>query len=205
MLELYAFPLSGNSRKAALTLEEVGAEYEYHSIDLMQGGQKQPDYLAINPNGKVPTLRDDDHLLWESSAIMLYLAEKFPAAGLIPADPMRRSKLYQWLIWQPGTYNPPISALTGQLLFTPIEQQDPELIERHRETVRKNNQIIENELGERSFLLDDFSLADIVMLPHLNAAVERKVELSANMQAYLKRLQSRPSWKNHVSPTFDPP
>ncbi|MDF1819850.1 MAG: glutathione S-transferase family protein [Immundisolibacteraceae bacterium] len=200
MLELYAFPLSGNSRKAALTLEEVGAEYEYHSIDLMQGGQKQPDYLAINPNGKVPTLRDGDHLLWESSAIMLYLAEKFPAAGLIPADPMRRAKLYQWLIWQPGTYNPPISAL-GQLLLTPMEQQDPNLIKQLHETIRKNSEIIETQLGKRSFLLDDFSLADIVMLPHLNAAVERKVELSANMHAYLQRLQNRPSWKKVSSMT----
>jgi glutathione S-transferase len=193
MLELYAFPLSGNSRKAALTLEEVGAEYEYHPIDLMQAGQKQPDYLAINPNGKVPTLRDGDHLLWESSAIMLYLAEKFPAAGLIPTDPERRSKLYQWLIWQPGTYNPPVSAL-GQLLLAPSEQQDPDLIKQLHETIRKNSEIIGTQLGEQSFLLGDFSLADIVMLPHLNAAVERKVELSANIQAYLERLQSRPSW-----------
>ena len=200
MLELYAFPLSGNSRKAALTLEEVGAEYEYHSIDLMQGGQKQPDYLAINPNGKVPTLRDGDHLLWESSAIMLYLAEKFPTAGLIPTDSVQRSKLYQWLIWQPGTYNPPISAL-GQLLLTPNEQQNPNLIKQLHETIRKNSEIIETELGKRSFLLDDFSLADIVMLPHLNAAVERKVELSANMQAYLERLQSRSSWEKVSSMT----
>jgi len=200
MLELYAFPLSGNSRKAALTLEEVGAEYEYHSIDLMQGGQKQPDYLAINPNGKVPTLRDGDHLLWESSAIMLYLAEKFPTAGLIPTDSVQRSKLYQWLIWQPGTYNPPISAL-GQLLLTPNEQQNPNLIKQLHETIRKNSEIIETQLGEGSFLLGDFSLADIVMLPHLNAAVERKVELSANMQAYLERLQSRPSWKKVSSMT----
>ena len=200
MLELYAFPLSGNSRKAALTLEEVGAEYEYHSIDLMQGGQKQPDYLAINPNGKVPTLRDGDHLLWESSAIMLYLAEKFPTAGLIPTDSVQRSKLYQWLIWQPGTYNPPISAL-GQLLLAPNEQQNPNLIKQLHETIRKNSEIIETQLGEGSFLLGDFSLADIVMLPHLNAAVERKVELSENMQAYLERLQSRPSWKKVSSMT----
>lgn len=200
MLELYAFPLSGNSRKAALTLEEVGAEYEYHSIDLMQGAQKQPDYLAINPNGKVPTLRDGDHLLWESSAIMLYLAEKFPTAGLIPTDSVQRSKLYQWLIWQPGTYNPPISAL-GQLLLAPNEQQNPNLIKQLHETIRKNSEIIETQLGEGSFLLGDFSLADIVMLPHLNAAVERKVELSANMQAYLERLQSRPSWKKVSSMT----
>ena len=195
MLELYAFPLSGNSRKATLTLEEVGAEYTYHQIELMQGGQKQPDYLAINPNGKVPTLRDGDHLLWESSAIMLYLAEKFPVAGLIPTNPAKRGQLYQWLVWQPGTYNPPLSALNAQLIFTPPDQQDPQAIEQLRETVKQNSRIIEDQLGEQEFLLGNFSLADIVMLPHLSAAAEREVELAENMQAYLARLQSRPSWK----------
>lgn len=201
MLELYAFPLSGNSRKAALTLEEVGAEYSYHQINLMQGEQKQSDYLTINPNGKVPTLRDGDHLLWESSAIMLYLAEKFPAAELIPADPAIRGQLYQWLVWQPGTFNPPLSALNAQLVFTPPEQQDPEAIEQLKKTVAQNSQIIEAQLGEQEFLLSDFSLADIVMLPHLNAAADREVELADNMRAYLARLQSRPSWKKVSSMT----
>ena len=196
MLELYAFPLSGNSRKAALTLEEVGAEYQYHQIDLMNGGQKQPDYLAINPNGKVPTLRDGELLLWESSAIMLYLAEKFPAAGLIPSDPGKRGQLYQWLVWQPGTYNPPLSALNGQLMFTPPAQQDPKAIEQLRETVMQNTRIVETQLGDGPFLLGDYSLADIVMLPHLSAAADRGVELSDSVREYLQRLQKRPSWQN---------
>ncbi|MEL0082972.1 MAG: glutathione S-transferase family protein [Gammaproteobacteria bacterium] len=195
MLELYAFPLSGNSRKATLTLEEVGAEYQYHQIDLMQGAQKQADYLQINPNGKVPVLRDGELLLWESSAIMLYLAEKFPASGLIPTDPARRGQLYQWLIWQPGTYNPPLSALNGQLVFTPPEQQDPQLIEQLSETVMGNTQIVERQLADQAYLLGDFSLADLVMLPHLSAAADREVTMSARVTRYLQRLQERPSWQ----------
>jgi len=195
MLELYAFPLSGNSRKAALTLEEVGAEYQYRQIDLMQGEQKQSAYLQINPNGKVPVLRDGELLLWESSAIMLYLAEKFPAAGLIPTDLDKRGQLYQWLVWQPGTFNPPVSALNGQLMFTPADQQDPQAIQELRETIRQNTEIIGARLGDQPFLLGGFSLADIVMLPHLSAADDRGVELTTRMREYLQRLQNRPSWQ----------
>ncbi|RLA03838.1 MAG: hypothetical protein DRQ60_00830 [Gammaproteobacteria bacterium] len=201
MLELYAFPLSGNSRKAALTLEEVGADYQYHQIDLMQGEQKLPEYLQINPNGKVPALRDGEMLLWESSAIMLYLAEKFPAAGLIPVDLDKRSQLYQWLVWQPGTFNPPVSALNGQLVFTPAEQQNPQVIQELRETIMQNTQIIGTRLGDQPFLLGDFSLADIVMLPHLSAATDRGVELTTRMSEYLQRLQNRPSWQKISSMT----
>ena len=211
MLELYAFPLSGNSRKVALALEEVGAEYQYHQIDLMQGEQKQPDYLAINPNGKVPVLGDGDLRLWESSAILIYLAEKFPDAELIPSDPALRAEMYQWLIWQPGTYNPPVSALNGQLKFTPVAQQDPEKISSLRTTIAGNTEILGNRLNkqlgnqrgnqrgnqtaDQQYLLGDFSLADIVMLPHLNAASEGGVKISANMSEYLTRLQARPSWQ----------
>jgi len=201
MLELYAFPLSGNSRKAALTLEEVGADYQYHQIDLMQGEQKLPEYLQINPNGKVPALRDGEMLLWESSAIMLYLAEKFPAAGLIPVDLDKRSQLYQWLVWQPGTFNPPVSALNGQLVFTPAEHQNPQVIQELRETIMQNTQIIGTRLGDQPFLLGDFSLADIVMLPHLSAATDRGVELTTRMSEYLQRLQNRPSWQKISSMT----
>jgi glutathione S-transferase len=201
MLELYAFPLSGNSRKAVLTLEEVGADYQYHQIDLMQREQKLADYLRINPNGKVPTLRDGDLLLWESSAIMLYLAEKFPDAGLIPADPIERGQLYQWLVWQPGTYNPPLSALNGQIKFTPADQQDPQLIAELRETIRLNSLIIDQALGEEPYLLGQFSLADIVMLPHLSAAADCGVTLPDRVQTYLQALQARPSWQKVSSMT----
>ena len=195
MLELYAFPLSGNSRKAALALEEVGAEYRYHQIDLMQAEQKQPDYLAINPNGKVPVLGDGDLRLWESSAILIYLAEKFPDAALIPSDPALRAEMHQWLIWQPGTYNPPVSALNGQLKFTPVAQQDPDQISALRTTIAGNTEILGNRLADQQYLLGAFSLADIVMLPHLNAAAEGGVKMSANMSEYLARLQARPSWQ----------
>ena len=195
MLELYAFPLSGNSRKAAIALEELGAEYQYHQVNLMQGEQKNPDYLAINPNGKVPVLGDGELLLWESSAILIYLAEKFPAAELIPTDPTLRAEMHQWLVWQPGTYNPPVSALNGQLLFTPAEQQDAQQIADLRATVAKNSDIIANRLGDQSYLLGAFSLADIAMLPHLSAAAERGVALSQQVIDYLARLQARPSWQ----------
>lgn len=195
MIQLYAFPLSGNSRKVLLTLEEIGIDYQFEQINLMQGEQKRDAYLAINPNGKVPAVRDGELLLWESSAIMLYLAEKFPHSGLLPTDPLQRAKLYQWLTWQPGTYNPPLSALNAEMVFKPPGQQSPERIAELKATVEANNLIIDKQLGEKEYLLDTFSLADIVMLPHLSAAADRGCNLSTRIAVYLNRLQERESWQ----------
>src|SRR5712692_4448878 len=78
MFTLYTAPLSGNGRKVHIFLEEVGAQYQLSRLDLLKGEQKSSEYLKLNPNGKVPTLVDDGFVLWESNAILLYLAEKFP-------------------------------------------------------------------------------------------------------------------------------
>ena len=82
MMKLYTFYLSGNGRKVHMALEEAGTQYDIVPINLMKGEQKNPEYLKLNPNGKVPTVVDDGLVMWESIAILLYLAEKFPAAIL---------------------------------------------------------------------------------------------------------------------------
>jgi glutathione S-transferase len=83
MFTLYTAPLSGNGRKVHMFLEEVGAPYQLVRLDLMKSEQKNPEYLKLNPNGKVPTLVHDDFVLWESNAILLYLAEQFPACASV--------------------------------------------------------------------------------------------------------------------------
>ncbi len=96
MIKLYTFHLSTNGRKVHMALEEAKAAYEIVAVNLMQGEQKNPDYLKLNPNGKVPTLVDDGLVMWESVAILLYLAEKFPAANLLPSAPAARAPSSGW-------------------------------------------------------------------------------------------------------------
>lgn len=97
MLTLYTAPMSGNGRKVHMLLEEVGAHYQLSKLDLQKGEQKNPDYLRLNPNGKVPTRVDGDFVLWESNAILLYLIEKFSAQALLPIGFQDRAHVFQWL------------------------------------------------------------------------------------------------------------
>ena len=99
MLELYTTS-TPNGWKASVTLEELGLDYRLHKINLQEQQQKQADYLAINPNGRIPTLVDDGFAVFESGAIMLYLAEK--TGRLMPADVKGRSEVIQWLMFQMG-------------------------------------------------------------------------------------------------------
>lgn len=194
-MKLYTFHLSGNSRKVMMTLEELGLDHEKVVVDLMSRAQRSPDYLALNPNGRVPTLVDGDLVLWESSAIMLYLAEKRPQAGLIPANPAARATMYQWLVWQPGTFNPPMQELNQQLRIADESARDAALIARCRTAIAGNLAILSAGLGKKDYLAGEFSLADIVMTPHLNALVGMGFALPDNLEAYLGRLRQRPSWQ----------
>lgn len=193
-MQLYGFPLSGNSRKALMTLEETGLTYEFINVDLMSGAQREPAYLALNPNGRVPALVDGDLVLWESSAIMLYVAEKAPQAGLIPSGTAHRARMYQWLVWQPGTFNPPLQTLNAQLRG-PDGQRDAGVVAAARQAIIANLDVLSIGLGEREWLAGDYSLADIVMVPHLNALVGLDFTLPANVEGYLGKLRNRPGWQ----------
>ena len=106
MIELYTSP-TPNGWKASVTLEELGLDYEVHPIDLSSGAHKKPEYLAINPNGRIPAIVDRDEAgfaVFESGAIMIYLAEK--AGRLLPSDRRGRSRVIQWLMFQIGGVGP---------------------------------------------------------------------------------------------------
>lgn len=197
-MQLYGFPLSGNSRKVLMTVEETGLDYEFVTVDLMSGAQREADYLSLNPNGRVPTLVDGDLVLWESSAIMLYLAEQAPRAKLIPAGAPQRARMHQWLIWQPTTFNPPLQTLNAQLRG-PEGQRDEAALTSARHAIMTNLDILSKGLGKQTWLADTFSLADIVMTPHLHALVGLEFAIPANLEVYLSRLRDRPSWRETLA------
>ncbi|MGH7287507.1 MAG: glutathione S-transferase family protein, partial [Myxococcota bacterium] len=108
MITLYTAP-TPNGWKASITLEELGMPYKVHAIDLGKGVQKEPWYLAINPNGRIPAIVDadaGDFAVFESGAIMLYLCEKDGSGRLLPKDPKGRSRVIQWLMFQMGGVGP---------------------------------------------------------------------------------------------------
>ena len=195
MIKLHTFHLSTNGRKVQMALEEAQASYEIVAVDLMKGGQKNPDYLKLNPNGKVPTLVDDGLVMWESIAILLYLAEKFPAANLLPSAAADRARAFQWLVWQPTTFGAPASTLFFQLRFTPEDKRNQDTIERARADIAKNTEILAGGLQGREYLGGPFSIADMALLPYLYNLADLGVAFPPAVDAYCKRLASRPSWQ----------
>jgi glutathione S-transferase len=201
MIKLHTFHLSTNGRKVHMALEEAKAAYEIVAVNLMKGEQKNPDYLKLNPNGKVPTFVDDGLVMWESIAILLYLAEKFPAANLLPAAAADRARAFQWLVWQPTTFGAPASLLFRQMRFTPEGQRDQKVIDQARAEVTKNTEILSGGLQGRDYLAGTFSVADMALMPYLYVLAELGIAQAPTVDAYYKRLAARPSWQKVVAYT----
>lgn len=199
MITLYTFHLSTNGRKVHMALEEAKAAYTITMVDLTKSDQKNPEYLKLNPNGKVPTLVDDGLVLWESVAILLYLAEKFPTANLLPSASADRARAFQWLVWQPTTFGAPVGSLFRQLRFTPEAKRDRSVIEQACADVAKNSEILAGGLQGREYLARTFSVADIALLPYLHVLADLGISLPSAVDAYYKRLAIRPSWEKVIA------
>jgi GSH-dependent disulfide-bond oxidoreductase len=158
MIQLYSSP-TPNGYKVSITLEELEIPYELHAIDLSSGAQKEPWFLKINPNGRIPAIVDDeeDFAVFESGAIMLYLAER--AGRLIPSDPKGRSLVVQWLMFQMGGLGPMMGQANVFARYFP--EHIPPAIDRYRRESRRLLEVLDGRLAENEWLAGDYSIADI--------------------------------------------
>lgn len=159
MIDLYTSP-TPNGYKVTILLEELGLPYAVHAIDLSSGAQKEPWFTAINPNGRIPAIVDRDNgdfPVFESGAIMLYLAEK--TGKLIPADEKGRSRVVQWLMFQMGGLGPMMGQANVFARYFP--EQIPAAIDRYRRESRRLLEVIDGRLAENEYLAGDYSIADI--------------------------------------------
>lgn len=159
MIDLYTAP-TPNGYKVSITLEELEIPYTLHAIDLGSGQQKEPWFLALNPNGRIPAIVDrgnDDFAIFESGAIMLYLAEQ--AGRLIPADEKGRSRVMQWLMFQMGGVGPMMGQANVFTRYFP--EQIPSVIERYRREGRRLFEVLDRHLAGNEYLAGDYSIADI--------------------------------------------
>jgi glutathione S-transferase len=159
MIDLYT---SGtpNGHKASVTLEELQLPYEVHKINLGTGDQKTPEFLAMNPNGRIPVIKDrdnDDLVVFESGAIMIYLAEK--TGKLLPASGKHRSEVMQWLMFQMGGIGP----MMGQanVFFRYFPEKIQPAIDRYQHESRRLFEVLDRGLKDKEWLAGDYSIADI--------------------------------------------
>jgi len=159
MIELYTAP-TPNGWKASIMLEETGLKYETKTVNLSEGAQKKPEFLAINPNGRIPVIIDKDNgdfTVFESGAILVYLAEK--TGQLMPTDVKGRSLVMQWLMFQMGGVGP----MMGQanVYFRYSAEKIPSAIERYQSESKRLLTVLNDRLADNEFLAGDYSIADI--------------------------------------------
>ncbi len=190
MMKLYWAPRS-RSFTALWLMEETGQPYERVLTDITTGAQKTPEYLAINPMGKVPALGDGDATLAEAAAICAYVAERYPQAGLAPApgDPTRAKYLY-WLFFSPGCIEPAIVQLATRIEMNPVAAGWGE--------AQRVFDVLDAALSKGPWILGQtFSAADIVIGSGLNYAVRmfKMVPTRPSFDAYLDRCAARPAFQ----------
>jgi len=159
MIDLYTAP-TPNGWKASVTLEELELPYAVHAIDLTQNQQKEAWYLQLNPNGRIPTIVDRDAgnlAVFESGAIMIYLAEK--TGRLLPASGAERTRVIQWLMFQMGGVGP----MMGQanVFFRYFPEKIQPAIDRYQHESRRLFEVLDRRLGESEWLAEAYSIADI--------------------------------------------
>ena len=167
-LQLYSLP-TPNGVKVSIMLEEIGLPYEVHLVDFGKGDQRTPEYLSLNPYGKIPAIIDPAGPggkplpLFESGAILLYLAEK--TGKLMPADPAARYETLQWVFFQMAAMGPMFGQVGYFHKFAGREIEDKRPLHRYRDEAKRILAIIEARLAERSWIMgDDYTIADISML-----------------------------------------
>lgn len=156
MLTLYT-AATPNGYKVSVALEEMGLPYEVRKIDLYKGEQKESWFLAINPNGRIPAIVDDGFAVFESGAILLYLARK--TGQLIPSDPRGMSRVEQWLMFQVGGIGPMMGQANVFLRYLPEKIQPA--IDRYQGECRRLFTVLDNHLADNEYLAGDYSIADI--------------------------------------------
>jgi len=172
VLQLYSFP-TPNGVKVSIALEEIGMAYEAHTVKLNE--TTTPEFLSLNPNNKIPAIIDPDGpggkplMLWESGAILIYLAEK--SGQLLPADPADRAKAIQWLMFQMGGVGPMFGQFGYFSVFAGKEIEDPRPKERFRQEGKRLLAVLEQHLKQSEYLVgSEYSIADIATWPWIRAA-----------------------------------
>lgn len=195
-MKFYGHPYSNASRRAQMFCEEAGIPYTFITVDLMKGEQNLPAYQALNPNTKVPVIDDDGFVLWESQAIMRYLADKHKASKWYPIEPKARAAVEQWLDWNHTRLGPE----AGKIMFNTHFAGDngsPQAIEDAKKWLAKILPVMNGELSKRPYLCGDQpTLADLAAVTNLAYLEMCQFDLSPYpaVMKWFNGIKSRPSY-----------
>ena len=208
ILQLYSFP-TPNGIKVSAMLEETGLEYEWHRVPLSDADVKSPEFLSLNPNGKIPAIIDPQGpggkplALFESGAILIYLAEK--TGMFMSDDPVKRYETIQWVMFQMGGVGPMFGQLGYFFKFAGADIEDERPVERYLGETRRLLDVLEARLEGREWLMDDYSIADICTAPWLRALAFYGAQSEVgwnerpNVVGWFERFSARPAIQRAVN------
>ncbi len=202
MLRIWGRLSSVNVQKVVWCCDELGVAYERSDAGGAFGVVNTPEYLAMNPNGLVPVIDDDGFILYESNAVVRYLAAKHGEGTLWPREPRARADVDRWMEWQSTGFTPAMLAAFWQLVRTPPEKRDAAAVEASRAKSEKHAAILDAHLAGREFMTGStFTAADIVVgcAAHrwLNLPLAR--EPRPNLERWYASLRSRPGAQKVVT------
>ena len=198
MIDLYTSN-TPNGYKVSIMLEEIELPYNVIAVDLVKKEQKKAGYLKLNPNGRIPAIVDQENenfVVFESGAILIYLAEQ--SGKLLPEHPDKRSVVLQWLMFQMGGIGP----MQGQshVFYRYAPEKIEYAINRYQNETFRLYKVLDDQLKEKEYLADDFSIADIATWPwvrrHKWAGVE--IEKLSNLQRWMVNLENRPAFQKGI-------
>jgi len=208
MIQLYSWP-TPNGHKVHILLEELGLPYQVHGIDIRAGDQFSEEFLRISPNNKIPAIVDEEGpdgqplTLFESGAILIYLAEKH--RQLLPEDPRRRAQTLQWLMFQMGGVGPFLGQAHHFIKYAPetIEYA----VRRYTNEANRLYAVMDKRLGEAEYLAGDYSIADIATYPWTRSYDQQNVDIAEypNVRCWQQAIEARPAVQRGLEVLKDAP
>src|SRR5262245_20726463 len=203
MMKLYGFGPT-RSLRALWGLKELGVEFEFIPVNLQAGEHKRPEFLSINPAGKVPVLIDGDLVIPESAAIVLYLAEKYPEKGLMPASLEQRAQVYRWVMFAMTELEQPLWRMAKHTFLLPEGKRLPQDIDLAREDFLAMASVLERHMEGRQFIVGNrITAADCVTAYLMDWANENhQLGSLPNLTAYLQRMYARSTAPQRIAEAF---
>jgi len=180
--------------RAIWIAKELRLDFEHVPIEIGEAGARKADYLAVNPNGRLPAIEDNGFVLWESLAITLYLAKKHGLGRLYPATPEGEAKTWQWSFWALNEVDRGVNIWSLHAIRLPPEDRNAEKLAEALKVISTPFKVLDREFGERPYLLgDEFTVADLNVAAVISRAIDMQMPETPNVARWLRRCLDRPA------------
>jgi len=206
-IKLHVFPLSPRGFKVLFAAEQLGIDYEMVFVDFAKQAQRAPGFASLNPNQRMPVLEDGDFVLWESNAIVQYLASLKPESGMLPADLKARMTAIKWQFWESAHWDPAVAPFMFENVVKEvfgIGAPDPAELKRGADLVARLGPVLDGQLQKTRYVAGDtLTVADIALGATLVAAEQAKMPIRdyRGIQRWIAELRATPGWQKAVART----